>query len=100
MEQLQSKRSRRTSAEIKQLLEDFKQSGTNANEFCKSLGVTEGAFYKWRSRYEKKATAQQSGFVDLLTSSTPGFEPALFAEVNGIRIYQAVSAQFLKELVS
>jgi hypothetical protein len=100
MEQLQPKRTRRTSVEIKQLLEDFKQGGTDANEFCKSNGITEGVFYKWRSRYGEKAVTKQNGFLDLETSSMLGYEPGLFAEVKGIRIYQAVSAQYLKELLA
>jgi hypothetical protein len=100
MEQLPPKRTRRTSAEIKQLLEDFKLSGINANEFCKSIGITEGVFYKWRSRYGEKAPPKQNGFVNLQTPSTAGCEPGLFAEVKGIRIYQTVSAQFLKELLA
>ena len=97
MEQLQSKRTRRTSAEIKQLLEDFKQSGTDANEFCKVHGITEGVFYKWRSRYGEKAASKQNGFVSL---QAPSNEHGLFAEVKGIRIYQAVSAAYLKELLT
>ena len=97
MEQLQSKRSRRTAAEIKQLLEEFKQSGTNVNEFCKTIGVAESLFNKWRSRYGEKQAARQNGFVSL---QAPSNEHGLFAEVKGIRIYQAVSAQYLKELLA
>ncbi len=100
MEEQHPKRTRRTSAEIKQLLEDFKRSGINANEFCKTLGITEGAFYKWRLRHGEKSISGQNGFVNLQASSSPGFEPGLFAEVKGIRIYQAVSAQYLKELLA
>ena len=100
MEELQPKRTRRTAAEIKQLLEDFKHSGTNPNDFCKGLGITEGVFYKWRSRHGEKLASGESGFVNLQTSSSPGYEPGLFAEIKGIRIYQAVSAQYLKELLA
>ena len=97
MEELQPKRARRTSAEIKQLLEDFKQRGINANEFCKTHSIAEGVFYKWRSRYGEKVTPKQNSFVSL---QVPSNEPGLFAEVKGIRIYQAVSAQYLKELLA
>jgi len=100
MEELQPKRSRRTSAEIKHLLEDFKRSGSNANQYCKTMGIAEGLFNKWRSRYGEKAPPKQNGFVNLQTPSTAGCEPGLFAEVKGIRIYQTVSAQFLKELLA
>ena len=100
MEETQhAKRTRRTAAEIKQLLEEFKHSGFNAADFCKSIGISEGVFYKWRSRYAEKPALEQNGFVNLRALSVPGNEPGLFAEVNGIRIYQAVSAQYLKELL-
>ena len=85
---------------MKQLLEDFTQSGINANEFCKTRGISEGAFYKWRSRYEKKSTAKQNKFVKLKVPSALAHEPGLFAEVNGIRIYQPVTALYLKELLA
>jgi ACT domain-containing protein len=100
MEQPQSRRPRRTSLEIKQLLEDFKLSSINAKEFCKTRGVSEGAFYKWRSRYELKSTAKQNTFVKLKVSSPLAPESGLFAEVNGIRIYQPVTALYLKELLA
>ena len=100
MEQLSPKRTRRSSAEIKQLLEDFKQSGINANEFCKARGISEAAFYKWRTRYGKKSTAKQNAFVKLQVPSSVSWEPALFAEVKGIKIYQAVTSLYLKELLA
>ena len=96
----QSKRSRRSTAEIRQLLEDFRQSGLTAMEFSKSIGITEGAFQKLRSRHGEKPTVEQRGFVNLHPVSSPGNERGLFAEVKGIRIYQTVSAQYLKELLA
>ena len=66
MEETQhAKRTRRTAAEIKQLLEEFKHSGFNAADFCKSIGISEGVFYKWRSRYAEKPALEQNGFVNL-----------------------------------
>ena len=100
MEQTQhAKRSRRTAAEIKQLLEDFKQGGSNATDFCKSIGISEAAFYKWRSRYAEKPALEQNGFVNLQALCVAGNESGLFAAVRGIKIYQVVSAQYLKELL-
>lgn len=98
MEQIQTKRTRRTSLEIKQLLKDFNQSGTKAKEFCKIRGISEAGFYKWRSRYAKKSTAKPNAFVMLQTSSAVAYEPALFAQVKDIKIYQPVTALYLKEL--
>ena len=51
MEDQQIKRPRRTSAEIKQLLEAFSQAAIGAKEFCTQHDISEAGFYKWRSRY-------------------------------------------------
>ena len=98
--QQQTKRSRRTAVEIKQLLGDFKQSGLTALEFSQSIGITEGAFQKLRSRHGEKTACEQKGFIHLQSRSITGSESGLFAEVDGIRIYQPVSAQYLKELLA
>jgi hypothetical protein len=68
-------------------------------EFSKSIGITEGAFQKLRLRHGEKTASEQKGFIHLQQRSIPG-ESGLFAEVKGIRIYQAVSAQYLKELLA
>ena len=94
------KRRRRSAAEIKQLLQDFSHSGLTAMEFSQSIDMTEGAFQKLRLRHGEKRTVEQRGFVNLHPVSNPGNESGLFAEVKGIRIYQAVSALYLKELLA
>lgn len=100
MEQDQSNRSRRTSAEIKDLLESFSQSGMSAKAFCMLHSISEASYYKWRSRYANKSTSKENNFVQL--HETPDIKNGAmpFAEVKGIRIYQAVSASYLKELVA
>lgn len=100
MEQPQSKRNRRTSLEIKQLLKDFTRSGISAKEFCKAQGISTGVFYKWRSRYGAKPAAKPGAFIKLNVPTVPEQQPALFAEVKEIKIYQVVSASFLKELLA
>jgi len=79
-----------------QLLELFDSSGLSAKQFCISYGISETVFYKWRGRY--RAVEQKNDFIPLQVGPSPS--PGLFAEVNGIRIYQAVTASFLKELLS
>ena len=100
MGQEQSKRTRRTSEEIKKLLELFSQSGISANDFCILHGISEVLFSKWRSRYLNKQALKENNFV--LLHNTSGMENAsfLFAEVKGIRIFQAVTASYLKELIA
>ena len=100
MDQLQNKRNRRTSLEIKQLFEDFTRSGISAKEFCKVQGISTGVFYKWRSRYGAKPAAKPGAFIKLNVPTLPEQPPPLFAEVKGIKIYQAVTASYLKELLA
>lgn len=92
-------RTRRTRSQIEALLSAFDQSGLTVNEFCMLHHVSRGAFYKWQLRHKVKASQKknQAAFakVSVLSSSTG----ALFAEVNGIRVYQPVAASYLKELL-
>ena len=69
MEQEQSKRARRTSAEIKKLLEAFSQSGMCAKDFCMLHSISEAGFYKWRTRYVNKPTSKENNFVLLHEAS-------------------------------
>ncbi len=69
MEQEQSKRARRTSAEIKKLLEAFSQSGMCAKDFCMLHSISEAGFYKWRTRYSNKPTSKENNFVLLHEAS-------------------------------
>jgi hypothetical protein len=96
----QSKRSRRTSLEIKNLLEAFSQSGMSAKDFCMLHSISEAGFYKWRARYVTKSTLKENDFVLLHETSEVKNGAMLFAEVKGIRIYQAVAASYLKELLA
>jgi hypothetical protein len=96
-----STRSRRSKQQIQDLLSEFDKSTGSVKEFCKLHSISKGTFHKWKSRY--KATpgnnTKRCGFAKLDVVDASQLAPALFAEVNGIRIYQPVSASFLKELV-
>lgn len=97
----QTKRPRRTSVEIKSFLEIFKQSGSNTKEFCKTHGINRAAFYGWKRRYALKVPLKKSSFLLLEQLPVPSTsDPALFAEVKGIKIYQSVEASYLKELLA
>lgn len=96
MQQEQAKRSRRSAKEIRALLELFDSSGITAKQFCTNNGISETVFYKWRGRY--RTVEEKNNFIPLQMEAS-GWH-GLFAEVNGIRIYQAVSASFLKELLA
>ena len=104
MEQQLNKRSRRSSGEIKLLLEKFDSSGLSAKEFCKTHNISEGGFYKWKARHKNKSkqTQKSGGFapVHIMPSASINKDTGLFAEVGEIKIYQPVNASFLKELLS
>jgi len=80
------------------LLGKFKTAHTSVKEFCKRKGIEEKVFRKWQSRY-KDSVKTNAGFARLQihTGSTNSAEQ-LFAEVKGIKLYQAVSASYLKDL--
>jgi transposase-like protein len=91
----------RREPEILHLLDEFAKSNISVKDFCKTNGISAATFYNWRNRYGTKAVEQtaEPGFATLqITATTPESEAVLFAEVNGIRIYQPVPASYLKEL--
>jgi transposase len=95
---LSTHRPRRTIRQISALLANYKTSGLTVTEFCERHQVHKSNFYKWVSRYQEKSKSkkiQRSAFAKVQVTSS---ESLLFAEVNGIRIYQAVAASYLKEL--
>lgn len=92
-------RLRRNIRQIHDLLKEFDQGNVSAVDFCRQHKISKGTFYKWQSRYRRKAEKKtgKSGFADIRI--LPPSSPALFAEVNGIKIYQPVAASYLKELL-
>ena len=83
---------------ILDLLHQQEQSGLSVRAFCQARSLPEGNFRKWKNRYlTNELASRQPGFTRVDVSSSPS---SLFAEVNGIRIFQPVSAAYLKELVS
>jgi hypothetical protein len=89
----------RSKQEIKQLLKEHAQSGLSVKAFCAGLPIAEGTFYHWKKKFSK----------DIGATGKPGFAPieivpptghGLFAEVGDIKIYQPVSAAYLKELLA
>jgi hypothetical protein len=105
MEQTEKKQTsgKRTREQILKLLAEYENShGLTVKQFCNQQGISEAAFYSFRSRYRSpKSTAnkKQVGFITIADPSAKD-SAMLFAEVKGIKIYQAVSASYLKALVS
>lgn len=90
-------RRRRTQQQIRDLLTQFNKANCTVKEFCRVNHISHATFHKWRSRLRNKAQKDSSpGFAEVVVRSAS--PDVLFAEVNGIRIYQPVSAAYLKEL--
>lgn len=79
------------------IVEEFRASGQSMSAFCQQHGINKNSLSRWASRGPVSQENGRSGFA-LLQVRTPS--PDLFAEVNGIRIFQPVSASFLKELLA
>jgi hypothetical protein len=89
--------------QILELLTEYKKSnGLTIKEFCRQNGVSEGSFYSFRSRFQNKAQTKDKpgGFIAIGAPVPKEPITTLFAEVKGIKIYQAVSAAYLKALAS
>ena len=89
----------RSKQEIEQLLEDWEKSGQSVKAFCADLNIADGTFYHWKKKFSKSTGAtSKSGFapIEIVHSAGNG----LFAEVGSIKIYQPVSAAYLKELLA
>ena len=93
-----SLRIRRSKQQILDLLAVFETSDHSVQQFCQMHNINAVNFHKWRSRYQRNTDGKERtpGFAAINVASTPAM---LFAEVNNIRIYQPVSASFLKELL-
>ena len=93
---------RRNKSQMLELLGEFgKDHGLSVKDYCALHQITEGAFYAARKRHRAKRKTKQkpSGFIAISQPLSKEPSAALFAEVNGIRLYQAVSADYLKALM-
>ncbi len=104
MEQLNAKPpiSRRGKKQMLKLLSKYdKTPGMTVKTFCKLHQISEGSFYSARKRYRSSemSLSKQSGFIAMARPATKESGGSLFAEVKGIKLYQAVPADYLKALI-
>lgn len=86
----------RSKGAILKLLQEQAQSGQNVKSFCAAHGLAGGTFHRWKNKYGAGEATATAGFAALQVA----VEPSLFATVGSIKIYQPVSAAYLKELQS
>jgi hypothetical protein len=104
MDQLHDKTntSRRNKTQMLEMLNEFdKTKGMSIKEFCKLRQISEGSFYSARKRHRARSNKkkQSSGFIAITSPALKEPSVSLFAEVNGIKLYQAVAPEYLKALV-
>lgn len=94
--------SRRSNKQFLELLAEYdKNQHMTVKAFCRLHNVTEGSFYSARKRY-RSATLSKSQSSRFIPIGQPSFNQTaanLFAEVNGIKLYHAVPADYLKALI-
>lgn len=99
---IKQKSRRRSTAEIQSLLQAFATSGITVQSFCRQHNIGKSTFHKWQSRYNNKQDQSIGGSfagIEIIGSEAQRL-PVLFAEVKGIKIYQPVSASYLKALLA
>ncbi|MBA3830270.1 MAG: transposase [Taibaiella sp.] len=87
---------------ILNILTEYKKSKLSVKEFCFQNNIASATFHNWKKKYSRRSvkSARPVGFAALQITQPVTSEPALFAEVNGIKIYQWVTGAYLKELLS
>lgn len=92
---------RRSKQQIQDLLIEFEKSNSTVKDFCRQRSINTANFHKWKSRYKSIPVTRKKavGFATLEVNDSLSTPQAVFAEVRGIRIFQPVSASFLKELL-
>lgn len=104
MEQTNGNRpiSRRNKIQMLELLSQYDGNpGMTIKDFCSLHQISEGSFYSARKRHRSVGTLKQksSGFISIGRAAYKESDSPLFAEVNGIKLYQAVPADYLKALI-
>ena len=100
MDLIKDIQTRRSASEILSMLQQYKESNLTVRAFCEAQNLNTGTFNTWKKRYRSQVSPPVKGnrFMELQVSSASSAQ--LFAEVNGIRIYQPVSVDFLKALIA
>lgn len=87
---------------ILNILADYKKSKLSIKTFCIENNIASATFHNWKKKYSRRSvkTVKPLGFASLQITPSAVVSTALFAEVHGIKIYQWVTAAYLKELLA
>lgn len=87
----------RSEEEILKHLADQEESEFSVKEYCEMFDINEQTFNSWLKKYRRSDEEKGFAQVQIVASS---MKSELFAEVNGIKLYREVSADYLKALLS
>lgn len=96
-------RSFRSKETILNILGEYEKSSLSIKAFCAQQNIASASFCNWKKKYKSMASARTvkgSSFATLQIMAPVAEQPALFAQVKEIKIYQPVSAAYLKELLA
>ncbi|PWV44392.1 hypothetical protein [Chitinophaga sp. S165] len=92
------------SERMSKLVRDYKSSGLTIKQYCIANKIKEKTFYYWLKKYKSAdiIPAMPSIIpIDISAVNTEHNEaPALFAELRGLKLYQAVPAEYLLALLN
>lgn len=92
----------RSEETILNILTEYKKSKLSIKIFCAANNIASASFHNWKKKYSKRTVkpAKPTGFAALQITSPPAVAEPLFASVKEIKIYQWVTAAYLKELLA
>ncbi|WP_143151019.1 IS66 family insertion sequence element accessory protein TnpA [Chitinophaga sancti] len=86
------------------LISEQVNTGRSVKSICDQHNIQSSNWFYWQKKYHQRqisSNGDESSFTllqitpDLITPNDPG----IFAEYKGIKLYQQVSASFLRELI-
>jgi hypothetical protein len=92
-------------AEVKKLMEQWRESGLDKTSFCRMQGITYSRFLYWNKRLDQAGAKADCnvGFVSLKVEPETTSESICLKGANGLVLYMAAnpaSLQFVKALLS
>lgn len=99
------KRQKRLSEQsIRNILKEYEASGETVIQFCQTRSINSSSFHRWRGKYQEgEGVKRRATFVPVNITAQidkQSNEPALFAEVHGIRLYKEMPADYLITLLN
>ena len=92
------------SERMSRLVCDYKSSGLTIKQYCAANKIKEKTFYYWQRKYKRAGIIPAMPSIvpiNLSSANTEHHEaPSLFAEIRGLKLYQAVPAEYLLALLN